>query len=133
MSENSGTEGESSWKRWDAFHLRCRLSYWARGIIVSGIKVFHVAAVTPVSNTAARQLAEQKAFIGMESGCSSVGWPQSPSQIIYNQSAMSYLFNIQDKSYLLPRCWMSAGETSCPGWESETEQSAAKGLEKYNK
>lgn len=46
---------------------------------------------------------------------------------------MSYLFNIQDKSYLLPRCWMSAGEVSCPGRESETEQSAAKSLEKYNK
>lgn len=78
---------------------------------------------------AARQLAEQQAFTWRESRCSSLGWPQSPSQIIYNQSPMSYLFNIQDRSYLQPRCWMSAGKTPRSDRDSEAEHGAAMSLE----
>ena len=51
MSYYSDTDGEYSWKHWDASQPCCRLSYRARGIIVSGMKVFHIATMTPVSNT----------------------------------------------------------------------------------
>lgn len=81
---------------------------------------------------AARQLEEQKALIWRESRCSSVGWPQSLSQIIYNQSSMSYLFNIQDRSYMLRWCWMSIGKTFCSERESN-EENAGKSCEKYEK
>lgn len=58
---------------------------------------------------------EQKALIWRESGCCLLGWPQNQSQITYNESYMSYLLNIQDRSYTPQWGWMSMGDMLC-GW-----------------
>lgn len=43
---------------------------------------------------------------------------------------MSYLFNIQDGSYMVLWCWMSIGKTFCSELESN-EENAGKSCDKY--
>lgn len=43
---------------------------------------------------------------------------------------MSYLFNIQDRSYMVLWCWMSIGKTFCSELESN-EENAGKSCDKY--